>query len=379
MHWRQRLGGRATRSLEAAFDPRHNSLNALRLVFATAVIVSHAWPLGGFGNDPAFGGLTVGEWAVGGFFVISGYLITGSRLHNSLGAFMWRRFLRIFPGLWACLLVTVVVFVSVASVHEGGGLTSQLGSRVSYAVNNGLLLPDITYRNWGVGGTLANVPYPAAWNGSLWTLLYELGCYLVVAILLTFAALRKRPETLAFAFVFVATLHFLGTEFSPLPWQRIALALNLGTYFLAGALLYAYRERIPLRSSLAALATAVLVVASATGHASAVAALPLAYLCLWLGVVLPLRRVGRTNDLSYGVYIYAFPVAQLLVVFGAPGLGVWRFVLLSVALTFPLAAASWFVVERPAMRLKNSGFPLRRTPLPAESSAHVSPAHGRRG
>ena len=367
--------GENRRTLRAAFDPRNNSLNVLRLVFATAVIVSHAWPVGGFGPDPSFGGIALGEWAVAGFFVISGYLIAGSRLRSSLGAFLWRRFLRIFPGLWACLLVTVVVFVSLASLHEGGALTSQLGARVSYAFNNAFLLPDITHRNWGVAGTLGSVPYSGVWNGSLWTLLYELGCYVALAALLSFAALRKR-STLVVAFVYVATLHLLDVEITALPWQRIELAVNLATYFLAGALLYAYQERIPLRSSLAALATAVLVAASLTGHASAVAALPVAYICLWLGVVLPLRGVGRKNDLSYGVYIYAFPVAQLLALYGAHGLGVWKFVLLSVALTYPLAAASWFVVERPALGLKNRRLPLLRAPSPqrAQPAARMRPA-----
>ena len=98
-------------SLGAAFDPRNNSLNALRLVFASMVIVSHAWPLGGFGRDPQIGGIAVGRWAVAGFFVISGYLIASSRGRTPFLTFLWRRFLRIFPGLWVCLLVTVLVFV----------------------------------------------------------------------------------------------------------------------------------------------------------------------------------------------------------------------------------------------------------------------------
>ena len=93
----------ACQTLATAFDPRHNSLNALRLALATLVIVSHAWPIGGFGNDPHIGDLSFGGWAVAGFFAISGFLITSSRLRSSFSAYLWRRMLRIFPGLWvAC-------------------------------------------------------------------------------------------------------------------------------------------------------------------------------------------------------------------------------------------------------------------------------------
>ena len=71
--------------------PRRNSLDALRLVLATLVIVSHSWPVGGFGPDPRLGVLTLGEVAVAGFFGISGWLITASRMTSTLRGFAWRR------------------------------------------------------------------------------------------------------------------------------------------------------------------------------------------------------------------------------------------------------------------------------------------------
>jgi peptidoglycan/LPS O-acetylase OafA/YrhL len=78
-------------------------------------------------------------------------------------------------------------------------------------------------------------------------------------------------------------------------------------------------------------------------------------LLLWLSVSLPkwTRRVGARNDISYGVYIYAFPLQQLLVVYGVGDLGYIPFLLASLACTFPVAAGSWYLVERPALKLKS--------------------------
>jgi peptidoglycan/LPS O-acetylase OafA/YrhL len=115
-----------------------------------------------------------------------------------------------------------------------------------------------------------------------------------------------------------------------------------------------YADRIPLDWRLGVLGV-ILVAASGYLHVVPwLGALPIAYVCLWLGVVLPFQRVGRTNDISYGMYIYAFPVQQLLLAcLGARRLPVGVAVLLCVACTVPLAAASWFLVERRALALKS--------------------------
>jgi peptidoglycan/LPS O-acetylase OafA/YrhL len=335
-------------TLAAAFDPRHNSLNALRLALATLVIVSHAWPIGGFGEDPRVGDLSLGGWAVAGFFAISGFLITASRLRSSFSGYLWRRMLRIFPGLWVCLLVTVILFVPLAALVEGGGDHVGPSSLLRYLAANGVLESG----GQNIGGTLDSVPFPAAWNGSLWTLWFEFGCYLVLGGLLVFSRLRERPSALVGLFGVCALMNVAQAEFGlELPF-RVAWAADLGSYFFAGAVLCVYAERIPASRSLVAMSTAVLAAAAVTDNVQAVGALPLAFLLIWLGSVLPLQAVGRRNDISYGVYIYAFPTQQLLVLAGAQALGVLPFTALCILFTLPLAALSWYLVEEPAMRLK---------------------------
>jgi peptidoglycan/LPS O-acetylase OafA/YrhL len=335
-------------TLAAAFDPRHNSLNAIRLALATLVIVSHAWPIGGFGGDPKVGDLSLGGWAVAGFFAISGFLITTSRLRSSFSAYLWRRMLRIFPGLWICLLATLVLFVPIAALVEGGADHVGPSSLVEYLAANGVL--ESGHQN--IGGTLSGVPYPGAWNGSLWTLWFEFGCYLVLGGLLVFSRLRERPGVLVGLFGACALVNLAQAEFSVEFPFRLQWAADLGSYFFAGAVLCVYANRIPMSGFLVAISTAVLAAAALTDHVQAVGAMPLAYLLIWLGSVLPLQAVGRRNDISYGVYIYAFPIQQLLALAGAAALGVLPFTVLCIVCTLPLAALSWFFVEEPAMRLK---------------------------
>jgi peptidoglycan/LPS O-acetylase OafA/YrhL len=339
----------APRTLGTEFDPRNNSLNALRLVLASLVIVSHAWPIGGFGPDPTIGGVGLGGWAVAGFFGISGFLIAGSRRRSSARGFLWRRFLRIFPGLWVCLIVTAVTFAPLAAAVEDGPQHVSATALSRYVAANGLLM----HGEEGITGTLSSVPYAHNWNGSLWTLFYEFGCYLILGALFALPMVRRTPTPWVSSLL--ATCILVTIASVELHWSmpaRIGLAAHLGTYFFAGALLFLCAARVRVHAVNAATALVILALAAWTGHVEAVAAVPLAFLVLWLGITLPFQRVGRRNDISYGVYIYAFPIQQLLVLAGAHHLGVTAYVVLGMAATLPFAVASWFFVERPAIALK---------------------------
>src|SRR4051812_9672898 len=108
------------RHLADAFGRRTNSVNALRLLLAGLVLLSHSLKLHG-GYDPlgrlTGGAVDLGTMAVDGFFALSGFLITRSYFNSpSFGRYLWRRCLRIFPGLWVCLLVTTFIFLPLAQL-----------------------------------------------------------------------------------------------------------------------------------------------------------------------------------------------------------------------------------------------------------------------
>ena len=345
-----------------------NSLNALRLAFALVVVISHIPIVRGM-HAIFVGDLEIGGWAVAGFFAISGWLVTQSRQRLSMGNFLWRRCLRIFPGFWACLIVTAFIAAPLAAWAGPGHWRPIAALRyVFFDAALHIFQP-------GIGTTLRGVPDPSTWNLSLWTLAYEFGCYLGIGLLLSLAVARRRPSVVVAAFVVVAVVHAAliigGTDRA----TTLQLGFRLATFFLAGALLARCR-RIRLTGYGALLALAVLVVVTAFDDVRMFAALPVAYLCMWLGRVLPLHSFGRTNDVSYGVYVYAWPIQQLLMFTAVARWSAFWFGVTSTVVTLPVAFFSWRFVERSALRLKSFRPPWRSpeaAPQPGKSLAVPGP------
>lgn len=332
------------RTIAQRLDLRSNSLNAIRLLLAALVIVSHTFPISGHGPDPQWGGIGLGTLAVGGFFTISGYLITSSRLKSGLVSYAWRRFLRILPGFWVCLVFTAFVAARIGGWARGGwSARNALEYVLTYADTSHPVTIDPR--------TLAGAPF-GSWNGSLWTLRYELACYVAAGLALCLMALWRR-SLVAAAFVLATALslyvHLSGPE-SGILFETTLLV----PYFLAGVLLLRFADRVPLVGRGAVACVLALILTGVVGQGEALFPLPLAYLLLWIGASAPrfVRKVGSRNDLSYGMYLYAFPVQQLLVVAGLARLSAGLFAIASILSTVPFAAASWFAVERPAMRAK---------------------------
>ena len=327
--------------LGTVFDPRSNGITALRLGLALAVVVSHAFKLGGFGRDPGqvlTGDQTeLGTVAVTAFFALSGFLLAASKERSTTWHFLRNRFLRIFPGYWTCLIVTVAVIAPIGAIL--GKTAFDPREAGLYLVGNAGLLELRPF----IGDLFANVPKPLIVNGSIWTLAAEFICYLGLA-----AIPRRwfRPAAIALCLALVVThaARIVGAV-------PEALALDLPLSFAAGTAAYLFRDRIMIGLPGVFLAAAWLAIVSAAGEFHGLAIPAVAYLALWLGVRLPLRG---TADISYGVYVYAFPLAQLLAVIGAFRLGFVGFTGLSVASALLAGWLSWRFIERPALRWRRS-------------------------
>ncbi|MBD0864086.1 acyltransferase [Gordonia sp. zg691] len=338
-----------------------NSLNTLRLIFAALVVVSHSYPIGGFGDDPKWGDFTLGHFAVAAFFVASGFLVTKSRISPSvtLVSFAWARSLRIYPAFWVCLLLTAFAAAPLAALERGGW---SLSAAVGYVLENFTLrLHEVT-----IGHTLVGAPYPNAWNGSLWTLFYEFACYLMIGLFLSVQRFR-RGLWLAALFVTVTAgslAHQLGMIPTDGGWFLLVPC------FLGGSVLHHYRYRVPASPWLALAACVLLGLFTSVGWGEFAAPLPLAYLVMWLATVFP-RVVERWRDggtdISYGLYLYAFPIQQLMVVIAVNRLGVGAMIAASLACTVVVAALSWVLIEKPVLRYKHAL--LGRSPNPRRAAA----------
>ena len=325
---------------------RDNNIQLLRLLSAAGVIAFHSYAFTGhMENDPvwrATSDTNFGALGVRCFFVLSGFLVTQSWLrHPRLPAFLAARVLRIYPALFAAVALTILL----------AGLSSPLPwSRflfdpitVDYAWRNALAWQV----RFNLPGAFATNPFPGASNGSLWTLPIELRLYVGVAIA-GIAGILVRRNLCAAVLVALVALFALKPEWLPLEPSDHGVP-ELALLFALGSLAYVWRSTVPL--SLAAALAAILFYAwNPLGFGRG----PVATLILVLAYHPWLKwpAFNRIGDYSYGLYVYAFPVQQTIV-FRMPSLTAGELFVLSFLATLVLAAASWHVLEKPALGLRS--------------------------
>ena len=352
-----------------ALSSRTNSIGFLRFSLAVIVIFSHAFALGGYSLDPlrrlSNGATDIGHEAVEAFFVLSGFLITRSyQSASSTRRFLWHRFLRIFPAFWICLMLTAFVLAPIAFQREHGNLHGFLDGAngpYSYVARNALLQVNQA-TIWSI---LAQTPAkPQLMNGSLWTLSYEFVCYLIIAIIGIAGFVRRAPlAVVACSTLLLATYAALAYARGSLPETLGLSIMSLLICFFVGSCAYLVRNRIPLRADIAMLCAVVFVAAVPITAFAALSLLSLCYLVLYAAVTLPFAGFDRRMDLSYGIYIYGFPIQQLLTIYGLNKLGFPAYLSGAVAIALGLAFLSWIVVEKPALSLKGVGL----RPLPDQA------------
>jgi peptidoglycan/LPS O-acetylase OafA/YrhL len=333
-----------------------NRFDILRLFAAWLVLFSHCYPLGGRPeSEPLASTLgidTLGGVGVAIFFVLSGYLITISlERSHSLGDFARRRLLRIYPALIAISLLSVLVL---------GPLMTTLSQPVYWRHSmtwDYLMTASAWVVKYPLPGVFADNPAPHAINGSLWSLPYEIRCYVVLALLgLVPGSLRLKVSLVAAG---LAVLMMVRPPVPPTgPFDKF-LGLDyyhtkLGLLFALGAVFACWRERIrPMFLPAALMLVAVYFMGYSAWQLIAYV-LGLSTLTLWLALNakwLP-RIPQRVGDWSYGAYLYGFPVQQVLAHFKLHEATFVGYVLTCTVITFALAGLSWHLVEKQALRWK---------------------------
>jgi peptidoglycan/LPS O-acetylase OafA/YrhL len=330
---------------------RDNNFNLIRVLAASGVLVSHAYPisLGPGAAEPLQGllGMTLGTLCVYVFFTISGFFIARSfAQRQSTAGFLRARALRLFPALAVVLALTVLV---AAWLRTGVAASAYWAAVPEYYLRNITLF----FLKYDLPGVFAENPYGPAINGSLWSLSYEVTCYLGVLAAGFLGLLHPRGFwvcLLVFAPLAVAA------PLLDLPFRLERLA-ELGLPFLIGMGFWAWRALVPLSAPLAVALLALALLPGWGPLSTPVLTLALSYAVFVLGYarIPALAGYRRFGDYSYGMYVYAFPLQQALAQGGitVPGANMT----IAFAATLICAIASWHLVEKPAMAWRGRNAP----------------------
>jgi peptidoglycan/LPS O-acetylase OafA/YrhL len=403
-----RKGYRGT--LAEVFSGRENGVGLLRFSLALSVIITHSGILG-FNRGDLFGGVfrnqqAVGGLAVAGFFVLSGMLITRSARRTGFLRYCWHRALRIFPALWVCLIVTAFVVAPLIALHERGSLngfwTEADGGPFGYVhLNMWTGIRQGGIHNLLVGTTpWGRVTKTSVFDGALWSLVYEMFCYLIVGSLLVSGVLRnaRRLMPIMAAVLYVRIVldfrlssswtggevagydrfdaHWFGTI--DMHW-----IVYLGFLFFAAGSLELYRERVPIHDGLGLASLALSLGSLLLGGWFVIGYPAFVYLMVWAACRLPrwTHWVGRKNDYSYGIYIYGLVGQQVLASLGWNRWGYWPYLAMAIAAAWTAAFLSWHLVEKHFLKLKNwtPQYPARRLRTLRRRYVPVPPARSESG
>ena len=338
-----------------------NNFNLLRLLAATLVIFSHSYmlrsPAGTLKETYLLNSAGVGWAAVNIFFVMSGYLIARSLKRTSgIRRFAINRILRIYPGLFICVVVTTLTlglvyrradFFDYITSHQT--ILFMLGNISALSVK--FYLPGVFEHNIYVGAV----------DGSLWSLPFEISCYVIIAFA-AFSGMLTNVSRRLIIFSFFALFYVIGgflIETGRFPHSvSLGFMHRLTICFSLGALYANISPRLHIRwwhLCIAAVAFSLSCLSPILFFRCSVATLSLSLFVFWAAFLQHpfLQRLRDLPDWSYGLYIYAFPIQQLLLAFW-PGLSLNEHFCVALLATSVPASLSWHFIEKPALRLKNS-------------------------
>lgn len=329
---------------------RKNNFGVLRLLFANLVVYYHSYFLidGDAHRDIFYkvsGTMPVGTLAVAGFFLISGYLVVKSYTNSSsVKDYLVKRLLRIWPGYAVAFLISLLVVAPL-----GGANLADINLPRNVACF-------LTFQAPCVDGVFHGLAQEKV-NGSMWTISYEMRCYILVILLGACGFLHDRRKLLVLT-VCLGLAVFLPLN-TKLPFSRVFGTLSADVLliglFCAGGVFYLYRDRIRFRFPHAVIALLIWLALQFNVATAEVALMTAgAYILFYVATRKGDNVIGRftdKTDLSYGIYLYSYPIQQLILWWDRD-VGIYKLLGISMATAWILGAVSWYVVERPALRLK---------------------------
>lgn len=338
--------------------------NFVRLFLAYGVLVWHTVSIAENGADQV---LQTGLWpaifaVLPMFFALSGFLVIGSALRLPIKEYILNRVFRIVPALGVDIAISALI---IGPIFTTVALSIYFTDKAfwSYFLN---IVGKIHYN---LPGVFEKTPYAGIVNGSLWTVPYEIACYVVMSTMIILGIVRSWKWTLGVAIILAAvgiTLDLLG--FQPgsglfdkgIRFAFLSNGAPLVPSFLFGAALYLMKDSVPYSRSISLGIVMGLVALGLWGETSfysnpvfiGLAAFPLAYLVVWIGLTpIPTPRFLESGDYSYGIYLYHFPILQALQYL----FDFSSWLSLAIAGLLPVtmfAIFSWHVIEKPTLKMR---------------------------
>jgi peptidoglycan/LPS O-acetylase OafA/YrhL len=364
---------------------RLRNFDTIRLVAAGSVIFSHAFLIadGHDKNEPFVRatGYILGIYGVCVFLIISGYLVTHSlRTSSSLRSFAWKRFLRIYPALFACAVFgafIVAPFFSELAPRDyllsSPGVKSVAKIMLLYDVQD---IKSVQFYQEGPDWLRSMI------NGSLWTIASEIYCYM---LLFVFAALDLVVLPVAIFGLLAGTALFTFNLSGWLPLSSVCENLLYTVpSFCAGVAMYLVHERFKLSRNIAVVFAIFLLLAAPTGWLLVLFPILAAYPIVYFGLSDKpwMKDATKFGDLSYGTYLYGWPIEQVVRGVIGPSLSGWTLCLISLPIAVACGWTSWHLIEKHALSFK--GLVSKQAALPnpqpidtIPSSSEFNIQHGR--
>jgi peptidoglycan/LPS O-acetylase OafA/YrhL len=338
-----------------------NSFDPVRLALATMVVLEHSFFLidNRVERDPlnvlTKGQTNLGALAVAMFFSISGFLVTMSAMRShSIPDYLFRRFARIAPGFWVASLVGLAIVGPLAARNVSNFFADQNWKA--------LIFQALALCQANPGATLETNPLHLV-HGTLWSIKFEFDCYLIIAALALLLTSRWVPYVYAGLAAILGLLIVFATRLPVVDHGALYLLMSspsgwptLFPFFFVGSAFYMFRHRIKKSTGLAIICAVAISISFFAGWAWWVLLFCGTYLCLFIALSMTsaVRIFDARVDLSYGVYLYGWPVQQLVLHYFGIGIGPWPLFALSMLLSLPVAYLSWRFVEKPALKLAGS-------------------------
>lgn len=330
---------------------KYNNFHLIRHAAALMVIIGHAYPITGQVGIPSVLGMGIHTLGVKIFFVLSGYLIVDSYLRDpNLFRFFLRRILRLFPALLFVVIATIFIIGPYATVVN---LTDYFSNLQTYLYLRNIALYIIYY----LPGVFEDNPIKFAMNGSLWTLPVEFFCYTLIGLILL---LKNRNLiifiSLSLFFVICFWLYTLNTTKTDtllvIYATNVKASASIIIYFLIGSVIRLFN--IAKKLSLQFFIIALIFFVSIPNFSLIQFAAPLVLIPVGtfsFAFSKPILKWINKGDISYGLYLWAFPIGQLLYN-KQIATTLYTSIFFTILFTVPVAFLSWYLIEKPALRLK---------------------------